>query len=145
MKRKEFVKKICLAGIAGALGVPLISSCSSLARLYTADSPINEGILTIPLDAFINRGKNLDYIVITHKQLMFPICVYRFSDLEFSALWMECTHQGAELQVFGNKLECPAHGSEFDNHGNVENGPADENLKKFPVQVFEKTIQINLS
>ena len=48
---------------------------------------------------------------------------------------MQCTHQGAELQASGDMLQCPAHGSEFNNKGTVTNGPADTDLRTFPVTV----------
>lgn len=57
---------------------------------------------------------------------------------------MQCTHQGAELQVFGDKLQCPAHGSEFSNKGSLENGPADRNLRNFPIIIDNGTLKISL-
>jgi Rieske Fe-S protein len=57
---------------------------------------------------------------------------------------MVCTHQGAELQVFGDKLQCPAHGSEFSNRGVLENGPANRDLRKFPIVIENNTLKISL-
>ena len=84
------------------------------------------------------------YIVVSHPSLKFPICVYRFNESTYTALLMRCTHQGAELQVFGDRLECPAHGSQFSDTGKVENGPADTNLRSFPVTVQNDQLLISL-
>ena len=69
--------------------------------------------------------------------LQHPICIYRFNENTFKALLMKCTHQGAELQVFGDKLQCPAHGSEFNNQGEVKDGPADHDLRTFPITISD--------
>ena len=84
------------------------------------------------------------YVVVQNEQLKFPICVYRFSDSDYSALWMECSHQGAEVNVAGSYLQCPAHGSEYDNRGRVTNGPAERNLRTFPVSVNNDQLFIDL-
>lgn len=145
MKRKEFIKKICLVGIGSAIGTNL-PGCSILTNFskYTVDGDLRSDGLYIPLDAFVHKSKALDYVIVHHEALQFPICVYRFSENDFSALWMECTHQGAELQVFGNKLECPAHGSEFGQRGTVENGPADRDLRRFPTEISNGQLKIKL-
>ncbi len=102
--------------------------------------------ILVPLDSFIVQGtlKYRDSVVVYNKQLEYPICVYRFSEGAYSALWMRCTHQGAELQVFGDRLECPAHGSAFTSTGAVLNGPADEALRSFPVSTENGCLRISL-
>ena len=84
------------------------------------------------------------YIVVNNDKLKFPICVYRLDAQNYSALWLQCSHQGAELQVFGDKLQCPAHGSEFNNKGSVTGGPANANLRRFPVTVENNQLKISL-
>ena len=86
-----------------------------------------------------------NYLVIHNDQLQYPVCLYRFDATRYSALWMRCTHQGTELQALGDKLHCPGHGSEFNKLGGVENGPASEPLKTFPVVVSDVQIKISLS
>ena len=66
------------------------------------------------------------------------------SEQEYSALWMKCTHQGTELHAFGDRLQCPAHGSEFTKNGAVQNGPAADPLRTFPVVVDSNVLKINL-
>lgn len=59
----------------------------------------------------------LSFVIIRNEAFKYPICVYRFSDQDYTALWMRCTHQGTELQASGDFIQCPAHGSEFNNKG----------------------------
>ena len=49
------------------------------------------------------------------KNLSFRFVYFVLIDRQFTAIWMECSHQGTRLQVYGDVLQCPAHGSEFSN------------------------------
>jgi nitrite reductase/ring-hydroxylating ferredoxin subunit len=103
--------------------------------------------IIVPIDSFTIQGSPTSYresVIVYNKQLEYPICIYRFSEARYSALWMRCTHQGAELQVFGDRLECPAHGSAFTDTGAVLNGPASEPLRTFPVVVENDRLRISL-
>ena len=75
----------------------------------------------------------------------YPIVVYRFSETEFSALLLRCTHQGTELNVNGAIITCSAHGSEFGNKGEVLQGPADQRLKSLAITTDEKNIYLQLA
>jgi Rieske Fe-S protein len=85
------------------------------------------------------------FIIVHHDKLEAPIYLYRLSDNSYSALWMKCTHQGSELQASGDHLYCPSHGSEFDKVGKVTQGPAEKDLRSFPVTVAGEKILIDLS
>ncbi len=118
--------------------VGVVSGCAGTKYLSV---PIEGDSLIVPLLSFTDRK----YVVVENDRLEYPICVYRFSDNEYKALLMKCTHQGTELQVFGDRLQCPAHGSEFANNGSVQNGPADTPLRTFNVSVLPETLKITLS
>jgi len=106
---------------------------------------IDHSDLVIPESSFLmDKGGFRKYVVVENDQLKFPICLYRTNEIEYSALSMRCPHQGAELQVFGDRLQCPAHGSEFNKNGVVQNGPADTNLRTFPVTIQNNQIHISL-
>ncbi len=126
----------CL-GVLGGLSVGCVGG-----RLLTGE--IEGSYLTIPIRSFEGKEPK-GYVIVQHPNLRYPICLYRFSQSDYVALWMRCTHQGTELQVFGDRVECPAHGSAFDSHGRVQNGPADANLRSFPVEVEDESIKIDLS
>ena len=141
MERKAFLKTCGFACLGVSLGGMLLEGCTS-GKMVTA--VIEDTDLVVPVSAFINKQNGYSkYIVVQHEKLKYPVCVYRFSENEYTALLMRCTHQGAELQVFGDRLECPAHGSEFSNKGIVQTGPAETNLRTLPITI--KNNQLNIS
>jgi Rieske Fe-S protein len=129
--------------MAGSTLAVTLSNCTAANKAVAGT--ISGADLVVPVKAFlISENKYKRYIIVRHDQLQFPICVYRFSETDYTALLMKCTHQGAELQVFGDKLECPAHGSEFSNRGVVETAPADTNLRSFPISINNNELRITL-
>lgn len=145
MDRKEFIKSCGFACLgATTLGV-LLQSCAG-SKMITAN--ISGENIIVPLTEFEvvknNKKSYRKYVVVQNPQLQFPICIYRFSDQDFTALYMRCTHQGAELTVYGDKMVCSAHGSEFDNKGNVQSSPADKPLRSFPVTIDNQHLKISL-
>lgn len=145
MNRKQFLKTCGFGCLAGISAVTFLQSCSS-SQVLTKE--INGSDILVPLTDFETRnGEKIDYkkyIIIQNEKLKYPICIYRLDANNYSALLMECTHQGAELQVFGDKLQCAAHGSEFSNRGTVESAPADRNLRSFPTTIDNNTLKISL-
>jgi Rieske Fe-S protein len=145
MNRKEFLKTCGFGCVAGIASVSLLESCSS-SKVMTKQI-IGSEILLPTADFEIKYNgkiKYKKYIVIQNEALQFPICVYRFDVGNYTALLMKCTHQGAELQVYGDKLQCAAHGSEFSNKGIVEDGPANTNLRSFPILIENNILKISL-
>ena len=145
MNRRKFLHRSCICGMAGLGAGVLLEGCAPVK--YSAGT-IRGSDLYIPLEDFVDRtGKDSryrKYVIASNELIKFPICVFRFSESDFQALWTACTHQGNELQIFGEKLVCPAHGSEFDQRGQVEEGPADKPLRSFPVRVDEGYLKISL-
>lgn len=141
MKRKEFIKKCgygCL--VTTSIGT-LLQSCVSTRSISASISGEN---IVVPKSVFIKKDEFLEYAIVRNEQLQFPIYVYRFSDKEYAALYLQCTHQGNEVNAYGDKLVCSAHGSEYDNKGSVTLGPATEPLRSFPVQIENQNILISL-
>ncbi len=133
---------MCLGG--GIISITL-SGCS--ATHYATGTVESNGLSVLKAEfIYIKKEQTLtrQYIIIQNDKLEFPIYLYRFSENEFSALWMKCAHQGAEVQASGDHLQCPAHGSEYDNRGTVRQGPAERNLRSFPVTVMDDKILIDL-
>jgi Rieske Fe-S protein len=145
MKRRDFIKSGCTACMAVTGLAALLPACKP--GQIVSGKLNNDGLL-LDVDDFKIRDKGNAshrlYVVVRNEQLKFPICVYRFSESDYSALWMECAHQGAEVNVAGSFLQCPAHGSEYDNRGRVTNGPAESNLRTFPVTVMNDQLFIDL-
>jgi Rieske Fe-S protein len=139
MNREEFILKagICMVGMPG-----LLIGCAGAKYISV---PIEGDSLVVPTQSFVNDKGFLKSLVVHNDRLEYPICVFRFSENEYKALWMKCTHQGTELQVFGDRFHCPAHGSEFTNTGAVQNGPADTPLRSFNVSILPDILKIKLS
>ncbi len=145
MDRRKFLKNSCVACVSATAMAGVLSSCQS--TLYISGKLGKDGLSIDPAEFIINQNGKKTYrsfIIVRNDALQFPICIYRFSEKEYSALWMRCTHQGTELQVSGDQLQCTAHGSEFDNKGTVKTGPADRNLRNFPVTVNNDHLFIDL-
>ena len=145
MKRREFISGSCSVCL-GVVGLTaLLPGCSATRYI---PGKLNKDGLIIETDDFKieQKGKTSyhSYIIVRNEELKFPICIYRFSEEDYSALWMQCAHQGAEVQVAGTHLQCPAHGSEYDNRGRVTNGPAETGLRTFPVSVSNNQLFIDL-
>lgn len=145
MDRRNFLKKTCTACLSLTVVSTLVSSC--LSTQYVAGKIGKDGVV-VDKDDFkiIQKGGTAysSFIIIRNEALKYPICLYRTSENEYTALWMRCTHQGVELQASGDVLQCSAHGSEFNNKGEVRNGPADKALRTFPVVVTNNEIFIDL-
>src|SRR5688572_2826485 len=132
MDRRSFTKT-CVLCLTGAAVLPL-SGCQS--TFYTTGSVEPNGISVLKSDfTFMKKDQPVlrDYIIVRNDAMEFPIYLYRFSDNEYAAMLMKCTHQGNELQASGDHLHCSAHGSEFNNRGEVAQGPAEKNLRTFKV------------
>ncbi|QIY83894.1 Rieske (2Fe-2S) protein [Chryseobacterium sp. NEB161] len=144
MDRLEFLKKCSLVCLGFTAIPPILSGCISN-KMITGT--IKDDYIILPLKDFTDTkypDKKISYVIIQNEALKYPICVFRFSETEYEALWMQCTHQGSPLQVFGDKLQCPAHGSEFSNKGLVQNGPADLTLRKFLIYKESDFLKISL-
>lgn len=145
MKRRSFIKNSCAACISISTLPVIFSACTAF--LNTTGVLVEDGLKLTTEDFLIkDKGSTAyrSFVIVRNDALRYPICVYRFNETEYSALWMKCAHQGAELQASGEYLQCPAHGSEFNNKGEVTNGPASTNLRTFPVTVNDKEIFIDL-
>jgi Rieske Fe-S protein len=141
MNRKEFIQHCGFA----CLGTIVLQSCGTAKELSGTISGDDLVVSLADFETMAGKEKHFKkYIVVQNERLKHPICIYRFNENEYTALWMRCTHQGAELQVFGDKLQCPAHGSEFNNKGDIQNGPAAVALRSFPVSIDRDQLKISL-
>ncbi|MEP1095547.1 MAG: Rieske (2Fe-2S) protein [Cyclobacteriaceae bacterium] len=146
MNRNKFMKTCSLGCVGLITGAYILESCAGV-RYVSA--PIRGSFLEVSLTEFQRADEDKmalrKYIVVQNEKLEYPISIFRNDDKSYNALYMRCTHQGTELQVFGDRLQCPAHGSEFTKNGDVQNGPADENLRSFPVSIIDDLLKIDLS
>jgi Rieske Fe-S protein len=145
ISRRNFVKKTCSLCIGGPLLSSILSSCAG--SHYVNGTLEKEGISVLASEFAIAKDAGTEYrpsIILKNDKLDYPIFLYRFSEKQYTALLMKCTHQGTELQSSGDQLYCPAHGSEFTNKGTVSHGPAEASLRRFSVQVLPEKLLIEL-
>ena len=146
MQRKEFIKTCCIACLSTTTFATLLQSCVSTNYFAQITSTINQ--ITINKTEFVktdkNKSVNRKYVLVKTDKLNFPICIFKISEENYSALLMECSHKGCELRPNENFLICPCHGSEFTNKGVVQNPPAEENLKTFKTTTDNDNIYIQL-
>lgn len=144
MDRKEFIQ-ICGTACLTAFSL-LLSGCTK--ATYFAQSKLVQNNIVIKKTEFLilekEKNKTRKYVLVKLEKSEFPIIVYRFSEKEYTALLMRCTHKGCELHPQGSYLVCPCHGSEFDNKGVVQNPPAEQNLKIFKTTLDDENIYIQL-
>src|SRR5688500_1041769 len=105
MNRRVFSKRICLYCLGGAILPSALLSCQST---HYATGTLEQNGLSVSKAEFTYMKKDQpqtrSYIIVRNDQLKYPIYVYRFSENEYSALLMKCTHQGTELQAAGDHL-----------------------------------------
>lgn len=145
MNRRTFTKTCAMCLGSAAIAPVLLSGCRST---HYASGTMESSGLSLLKSEFIYLKKEVQsfrqYIIVRNDALEYPIYLYRFSDTDYSAVLMKCTHQGAELNDAGDQLHCPSHGSEFTNKGVVTQGPAETNLRSFRVSVVNEKIYIDL-
>ena len=145
MDRREFITNSCTACLSVTVIGAMLPSCTPTKYISGA---LGKDGLFVDVNEFhtTQNGKAAyrSFIIVRNEALQYPVCVYRFDDNEYSALWMSCTHQGTELQASGDRLQCNAHGSEFDNKGAVKTGPADRSLRSFPVTISNNQLFIDM-
>lgn len=145
MDRRDFIISTCTVCLSVTALSALVTSCTP--TKFTTGKLNKDGVI-INKDEFKVKQKGStaysNFIIVRNEELKYPICIYRLNENEYSALWMKCSHQGAELQASGDVLQCPAHGSEFDSKGKVTSGPASTNLRTFPITVSPTEIFIDL-
>jgi Rieske Fe-S protein len=147
MKRRDFIRTSCLSCISGSAITLALQGCSS--AYYAKQIDLKQNELVIKKSEFIEIRKDKqsmrNVIVAKYEKLGFPIAIFRLDENQYSAIYLECTHQGNEVQPHGNYLVCEGHGSEFDNKGKVTQGPAEKALRTFAVKTDKENIYINLA
>lgn len=145
MKRKAFIKNCCYACLGTLPVVAALQGCST-GKMFSAK--IDGDDMMVPLRWFVQtNGNKKTYrrnIIIQNSIIRFPIYVTRYSDTKYSAVYMQCTHQGAGLSAYGDTLQCAAHGSRFDTHGTVLEAPATKPLRTFAVTILKDELHISL-
>ena len=141
MERRSFIKQ-CSVFCAGSMGMAiLMESCGSI---HYANNTIDANKIKVLKSELIDAKKTeREFVVIRNEKLQFPICLFSKNGM-YTALYMQCTHQGCELKPNKTVLVCPCHGSEFSSEGKVMSAPADRDLKQFKVISDNESVYIEL-
>ena len=146
MERKDFIKTCGITCIGGGAISALLQGCAS--ANYFAQHSVTDNKIVIKKSEFTSTEKDKitqrKFVLIKSDKYNFPICIYKLSDDNYSALLLECTHKGCELRPQGEYLVCPCHGSEFSNTGAVQNPPAEESLQSFKTTTDNENIYVYL-
>ena len=72
----------------------------------------------------------------------YPILVVRIDAQQIIAYSSSCTHWDCEVDLPDEtgRVECHCHGSEFDLQGRYVDGPADGDLRRYPLQIVTSTV-----
>ena len=149
MQRRNFIRTSCLACLGGSAVTTLLQGCSS--THYAQQVQLQQNSLVVKKSEFIEIKKgqatsNMRNVVVAkYEKLAFPVAIFRLSEDQYSAVYLECTHQGNEVQPQGNYLVCEGYFIEFDSKGNVTQGPAEDPLRTFSVKSDKDNIYILLS
>ena len=146
MERKEFIKTcgvVCLSGTALSV---ILESCGT-AAYFAQSTMINNQIAVRKAEfTYLKKEQTVQrkFVMVKHERFEKPICVYKHTEEEYSALYTECTHKGCEVKPNDNFIVCPCHGSEYTNRGVVQNPPAERDLKQFKLTIDSDNIYIHV-
>ena len=89
MNRRNFIKNSCTACLSFTVISSLVSSCTT--TKYIPGTLGKDGLLVTKDDFKVKQKGGTAYssfIIVRNDALQFPICVYRFSDEEYTAHWI---------------------------------------------------------
>jgi len=132
MKRRKFVKTLCLTGLT----LNLIAGCKSTSKAFQATLQNNS--LRIPKSAFSDQ----DTLTIAYQHEF--IGLVRLNEKHYAASLLNCTHMGCTVEASNDGFVCPCHGARFDKEGHVIKGPATKDLAKFVTSVSAEFIIIHI-
>src|SRR5438552_1376667 len=94
MERRDFIKN-CTVLCAGGIGLSLLmESCGGVH--YAASTAEAERIRISKTEFTDPKKGERKFVVVRNEKLQFPVCIYKKGS-EYSAIYMQCTHQGCEL------------------------------------------------
>lgn len=147
MDRKKFIKTCCYSVAGASLHVFTLEGCSG--SIHYAKASFENGVISLSKSEFqtgiYKDEKSRKYVLLNVDFSQFPVCVYRTGSDKYVASLMQCTHNVCGLIVEGGIYACPCHGSEFSTEGEVLDGPAQENLKTFEIEVDDENIFIHIA
>ncbi len=130
MKRREFLKTVCLASAC------ILPACKSTVQHAKAERLGNR--LVVAKSLF--DAKN----TVTVADNDNAIGLVKLNENNFSALLLTCPHRGCAVAPSTDGFICPCHGARFDQQGQVTKGPAEENLTRYITSTDHQFVYIHL-
>lgn len=144
MQRRAFLKSSCnICGLlaTGAILPSMLTGCGP-AAYKVIHSPISNGQVLVPVSEFAQTPLQL----VRPEGWIYSIAVKKQEDNTWSAFLLKCTHQDNQLTVSGtNGYTCSLHGSSFNGQGQVTKGPAERQLRSYPVTADATNLTININ
>ena len=137
MDRSDFFKLSAGTILCGGM-IPLLQSCSPFQYV---DAEYAESFLVVDTGHFSEQSS----VLVKNPGSPAPILLTRFPDATYLALSLRCTHKGCTINPDKQVLECPCHGSRFTYKGKRLDGPARDDLHRFPLTEESGKIHIHLS
>jgi cytochrome b6-f complex iron-sulfur subunit len=137
--RKDFLKSLGIIAVGACCG-GMILSLEGCASVTNVSAGRNNNQIMVRRSDLTDKTS----VLVNHESLKTPIFLHKANENEYTAVLMLCTHKACELNPAGSILHCPCHGSEFSQNGKVLQGPAEEDLERYKVNVEGDYIIINL-
>jgi len=140
MERRKFLTSSCRICLLGAAGFSLtqIVGCATTASVYKTS--ITNGDLNVPMNLFEKSSLQ----IVRPAGWYYDVAVQKNPDNSYTALLLQCTHQGNQLTPTGTGYHCSLHGSDFDKQGNVRKGPAEQPLHHFETTVNNDIVSVHV-
>lgn len=138
--RRRFMER-SLGTMLTAPLLPLLSACASLATHPV--TPV-DGRVRLPFDAYPQLSAPDGSLLLMPAGSDVPLYVLALGGRAYAALSPVCTHRGCTVQIRAARLVCPCHGSTYDREGHVLRGPARRALTRYPVEVTDRELVIDL-
>jgi cytochrome b6-f complex iron-sulfur subunit len=139
--RREFMTNLGCSVAAAAL-IPGLTGCASPGVF--SGTRFRNGTVRMPRVEVETALADAGVLEIKATGVLGRLLLHETSNNELIAVSNICTHRGCEVRVFPDSLRCPCHGSEFELTGEVLEGPAEEPLATYSVQVTETEILIKV-
>lgn len=134
--RRRFCRLVLFVPLGVLLGWP---GCAG-APVYRGR--LTRGRIIVRRDWLDSVDASVNALIVTTPELADPILLISHGDEGYAALSVRCTHQGCHVRRTGGVLSCPCHGSTYDLHGHVVRGPAPSDLRRYPVRMTNKGLEI---
>ena len=137
IQRRHFLAHlggVCLGGQAllGCAIVPVHQTIVENGTIFLSDKVLNRLF-----------EKN-SAVLLQAAELSEDIVLLRGGEPILRALGGTCPHQACQVRPKGHFLICPCHGSTFNLDGEVTRGPAQNPLNRYPVELIEGGVRLQI-